>query len=251
MAKRLRPESRNPTAAPGRMACAIASPTRLMRRSMRKTPMGPAPSAKASVPASARRMNSNSLNGPMRKSYSMSGEARRLRLLLHAFGGVLVEGLAHASRGEQILRRKNGRGTAPGDRLAGKQQRLGEMRPNELDVVQGSKHGAFFAMPALHQIKQVGGGLGVDRGEGLIEHNDASVMQQQPGKEHALDLPARECRDGAILETGEAYGGNGMLNLLALFAADAAKRAGAAPQPHRHQVVDVDGKRAIDLCGLR
>ena len=42
MAKRLSPAARNPIAAPGRMACAIASPTRLMRRSIRNTPTGPA-----------------------------------------------------------------------------------------------------------------------------------------------------------------------------------------------------------------
>ena len=34
----------------------MASPTRLMRRSMRKTPMGPAPMASESTPANARRM---------------------------------------------------------------------------------------------------------------------------------------------------------------------------------------------------
>ena len=69
MANRLSPDTRKPTAAPGRMACAMASPTRLMRRSIRNTPIGPAPSANASTPASARRMNSNSANGAIRNSY--------------------------------------------------------------------------------------------------------------------------------------------------------------------------------------
>ena len=41
---------------------------RLMRRSIRNTPTGPAPSASASVPTSARRMKSNSANGAMRRS---------------------------------------------------------------------------------------------------------------------------------------------------------------------------------------
>ena len=68
MAKRLRPEIRKPIAAPGSTACAIASPTSLMRRSIRNTPIGPAPSASANTPTSARRMNSNSANGAMRMS---------------------------------------------------------------------------------------------------------------------------------------------------------------------------------------
>ena len=65
MANSERPETRKPIAAPGRIACAIASPTRLMRRSIRNTPTGPAPSASASVPTSARRMKANSTKGEM------------------------------------------------------------------------------------------------------------------------------------------------------------------------------------------
>ena len=41
MANSESPETRKPIAAPGRIACAIASPTRLMRRSIRNTPTGP------------------------------------------------------------------------------------------------------------------------------------------------------------------------------------------------------------------
>ena len=66
IANRLKPAMRKPIAAPGRMACAMASPIRLMRRSIRKTPTGGAPSASAKLPASARRMNSNSANGAMK-----------------------------------------------------------------------------------------------------------------------------------------------------------------------------------------
>ena len=40
MANRISPETRKPIAAPGRIACAIASPIRLMRRSIRNTPIG-------------------------------------------------------------------------------------------------------------------------------------------------------------------------------------------------------------------
>jgi len=68
IANRLSPDSRKPTAAPGRMACAMASPTRLIRRSIRNTPIGAPPSASAITAASARRMNSNSVKGVINAS---------------------------------------------------------------------------------------------------------------------------------------------------------------------------------------
>ena len=68
IANRLRPDSRKPIAAPGRIACAIASPTRLIRRSIRNTPIGAPPSASAITAASARRMNSNSVKGAINAS---------------------------------------------------------------------------------------------------------------------------------------------------------------------------------------
>ena len=57
------PATRKPTAAPGRIAWAMASPVRLMRRSMRNTPTGAEPSASAVQPTRARRMKPNSTNG--------------------------------------------------------------------------------------------------------------------------------------------------------------------------------------------
>ncbi len=68
-ANRLRPATRKPIAAPGKIACAMASPIRLMRRSIRNTPIGAAPSDSANAPASARRMNSYSAKGAIRRSY--------------------------------------------------------------------------------------------------------------------------------------------------------------------------------------
>ena len=72
IAGKLKPASKKPIAAPGRMACAMASPIRLMRRSIRKTPIGGAPKASANVPTSARRINSKSANGAIRLSYSIA-----------------------------------------------------------------------------------------------------------------------------------------------------------------------------------
>ena len=56
---------------------------------------------------------------------------------------------------------------------------------------------------------------------------------------------------GAILETGEADTRERMLDRVAQLAVDAAEQTGTAPQPHRHHVVDIDRKAAIDLGGLR
>ena len=67
-----RPKTRNPSAAPGRMACDMASPIRLMRRSTRKTPIGPALIDRARHATSARRMKPNSMNGWISASYSMA-----------------------------------------------------------------------------------------------------------------------------------------------------------------------------------
>ena len=75
---------------------------------------------------------------------------------LHAFRRVLVEGLAHAPRGQQVFRRQHVFGLAPGDRLAREQERLREIRAHEIDVVQRRKNGALLAVPAPHQVEQVG-----------------------------------------------------------------------------------------------
>ena len=60
-----KPENMKPTATPGSTAWLMASPSRLMRRSVRKTPSGAALTASASVATSARRMKANSENGPI------------------------------------------------------------------------------------------------------------------------------------------------------------------------------------------
>ena len=119
--------------------------------------MGPAPSASARDLAAARRHGG---------------------LLVGAEHSRLVEGLAHAARGEQIFRRQHARGAAPGDRLARQEQRLREVRAHEIEVVHGSEHGAPLAVPAPHEVEQIGRGLGIDGVERLVEHDHARVLQQ-------------------------------------------------------------------------
>jgi hypothetical protein len=200
----------------------MASPTRLIRRSIRNTPIGPALSASA-------------------RSYFPHRAGR----------GAVVEGFAHQARLVEILRRQHVRRRPPGHRFARKQQCAREIRLDEIDVVQGGEHGAPLAVPALHQIHQIGGGPLVDGGERLIEHDDARILDQQPGEQHALHLAARQRADGAVLETGQADRGNGLLDDMIILSGDAAERALRPPQPHRHHVVDIDGKRAIDIRYLR
>jgi hypothetical protein len=113
------------------------------------------------------------------------------------------------------------------------------------------QHRAPLAVPALHQIEQVGRGLGVDRVERLVEHDHAGILQQQPREQHALHLPAGERRDRAILEAGEPDGGDRLLDPVPRRAIEAAEQPGPPPQPHRHHVVDIDREGAVDLGGLR
>ena len=166
-------------------------------------------------------------------------------------GGVLVERLAHAPSGKRVFRCQHRRGAAPGDRLAREQQRFRKMRPDEIDIVQRREHGALLAMPALHQVEQIGGGLGVDRVERLVEHDHAGILQQQPCEQHALHLPAGERRDRAILEAGESDRGDRLLDPVPRRAIEAAEQPGPPPQPHGHHVVDIDREGAVDLGRLR
>src|SRR5262245_65174866 len=282
MANRLSPESRNPIAAPGRMACAMASPTSDIRRSIRNTPIGQAPSASANAPASARRMNSNSVKGAIKiwlsvdtclrlspseycfarvlrrersrtiaGAYDVAARAESRDLLVGAELGVLIEGLTHAARGVQVFRREHARGAAPSDGLARQEQRLRKVCPHKIDIVHGGEHGTLLAMPAPPEIEQVGRGLDIDCVERLVEHDNARVLQQEAREQHPLHLAAREGGDDASLETGEAHGVDCLLDRDARGAIDAAERSGAPPEPHRHHVVDVDREGAVDLGRLR
>ncbi len=66
-------------AAPGKIAWLMASPIRLMRRSIRNTPMGGAPSDSARQPTSARRMKANSMKGWVTASIMPAAARERFR----------------------------------------------------------------------------------------------------------------------------------------------------------------------------
>ena len=99
--------------------------------------------------------------------------------------------------------------------------------------------------------QQIGRGALVDGGERLVEHDDARVLDQQAREQHALHLAARQRADGALLEAGQADRGDSVFDDVVILAADAAERALRPPQPHRHHVVDIDRKRAVDVGDLR
>ena len=74
-------------AAPGNMACAMASPVRLIRRKVINIPTGTAPKHTARLPMSARCINRYSVNGP-NNSALMSGHILDApgRLFVKCFG---------------------------------------------------------------------------------------------------------------------------------------------------------------------
>src|SRR5207344_2718700 len=56
--------------------------------------------------------------------------------------------------------------------------------------------------------------------------------------------------DRARLEAGEADGGDGTFDAALILAPDPAEQPFAAPQAHRHHVVDADREGAVDLSDL-
>ena len=123
--------------------------------------------------------------------------------------------------------------------LAREQQRLRKSRAHQIDIVQGGENGAAFLVPAPHERRQVGRGLGVDRVERLVQHDQPRILQQQPREQHALHLPARQRADGAPLEAGETDRGDRSLGSCARSVLPMPpKQSGLAPQSHRDEVVD-------------
>ena len=141
--------------------------------------------------------------------------------------------------------------SAPGDRLAGEQQRLRKVRAHEVEVVQSGEDRASLAVPAPHQVEQVGDVLASMACERFVEHDHPRILQQQAREQHALHLPARERADRAVLETGKADGGDRRVDRARALRPMPPKDPGAAPKAHGHHVVDVDREGAVDLGGLR
>src|SRR5438105_1792625 len=134
------------------MAWPTASPVSAKRRKIKNTPSGGPARARAITPASARRMNANSVKGAIKISCntddSLQGKNRSNRESYlgcpHACLRTPVEGLHHSTRFEQILRGQDGGGFPLCDFLPREQQSLREMRPHEIKIMRHDKHGAFL-----------------------------------------------------------------------------------------------------------
>jgi len=109
----------------------------------------------------------------------------------------------------------------------------------------------MFDMPVADEIEQIGGGFRVDRIERLVEDDQPRVLQEQSREQHPLHLPAGKIADRPPFEAGEADGGDGSMDLVALLAADPAEQAGLAPESHGDKVVDMNRKRTLDVRRLR
>ena len=118
-------------------------------------------------------------------------------------------------------------------------------------VVQHGQHGAALGMPGVQQGQQVAGGAGVHAHKGFIQQDDGRVLQQQPGKQCPLELPARQRGDGAVAKAAQAHGFQRLGAAGAVAGADAAPGSQLVPQAHRHHVGHRDGKAAVHFSLLR
>ena len=142
-------------------------------------------------------------------------------------------------------------GFAPGDRLPRDEQGARKDAPDNLEIVQHGDDGARFLVPAAHQVEEIGGGLGVDRREGLVEQDQRRVLEQEAREQRALHLPARQGRDRPALEAREPDRRHRLGDAGAFASADAAEQPGAGPEPHRDEIVDRQREGSIEIGGLR
>ena len=125
------------------------------------------------------------------------------------------------------------------------------MRAHLLDVVQRGDHGAALIVPAPDEEDEVGDGLGIDGAERLVEQDEAAVLQQQAGEQHALELSAGERADRPVGEIENAERSEGIGDLALGGGIEAAPEADLAPQPHGGAVEHGDREAAVDVDLLR
>ena len=92
------------------------------------------------------------------------------------------------ARAQQVVRRHDLLRRSPGDAFPGHQQGVREMRPDLIEVVKHGGDRPAFAVPALDQEKEILAGPPIDRGERLIEQDQLAILNDQAGKEDALEL---------------------------------------------------------------
>src|SRR4026208_40977 len=125
------------------------------------------------------------------------------------------------------------------------------MRAHLLDVVQRGDDGAAFFVPAFDEEDEVGGGRGGGGADRLVGKDEATVLQQQAGDQHALELSTGERADRAIGEIENAERGERMGDLVLGALIETAPDADRAPWPHGGAVEYRDWERAVDVDLLR
>ena len=193
----------------------MASPVRLMRRSIRKTPTGQA-AERQHQRAGQRALHEAELDeGGDEKSYMDALTLRRGRSLVRVIvmmavimvvvgmAVIMAVTLGLAPRRIVVPRLVETPGAQagfpaaasrarrpPGHRAARQKQRFGKMLAHKVEIVDDDHHRALLAVPALDQRDQVGDRPGVDRVERLVEQDEVGILHQHARKQRALQLPA-------------------------------------------------------------
>ena len=144
----------------------------------------------------ALRMNPNSTKG-----WISAGMGAHQTMPRWQTSATVIPPFSHLSRLEEMLRAQHAGRLAPGNGLPGDHQGFGEVLSDLVEVMQHGDHRTSFAVPPHHHPQEVGRGLGIDCGEGFVEHDDRTVLQQHAGKQNALKLP---CRQGGNRASTEA-----------------------------------------------
>src|SRR5262245_57374106 len=103
------------------------------------------------------------------------------------------------------------------------------MRAHLLDVVQRGNDSAALFVPASDEEDEIGDRLGIDGAKRFVEQDEATVLQQQPGEQHALELSTGERADRAIGEIENAERGERIGDLALGARIEAAPDADFAP----------------------
>ncbi len=114
-----------------------------------------------------------------------------------------------------------------------------------LDVMQLRQHCAPFAMPALHDGQQVGGGLGIQGGERFVQQDQVGILQQEPREHHALHLTTRKSGDRAMVKTVQANGRQRLGHPPAILGTDRTEGSDPMPQAHCDKGPHGDRKASI------
>ncbi|MNV64618.1 hypothetical protein D3C71_1572690 [compost metagenome] len=117
--------------------------------------------------------------------------------------------------------------------------------------MQHGDHRATLAVQPAQQRHQVVGGMGVDRGKGLVQQQHRRVLHQHPRKQRALHLPARQGVHAAPGGIRQAYRFQRMHAAFKFVVAKTAPRAHPSPGAHDHQIQHRDRKRSVQFGRLR